>query len=670
MTRRALVSALLLALTMVANVFALAPSSAAHDEVPEGTVAYTTTIDGHEAIFVVDPAAVSDPRSMVDLGDRDASQPAWSFDGARIAFTAQMSPGGSTAIFVADADGSGVRQVTFPDTGMSDSDASWSPGGDEIVFARTLSTGLSRIFVVDVGTLDLRALDDPSLPTATEPDWSPEGSRIAFVAKESVDESVCESTPSACRWGLFVVNADGTGAPQRIGQAGWDYHDPDWSADGRKIAASFGLDADPSFSLIVAIAVRTGGGSYQSGSGSLSEPSWSPYGHGIVVRLGTGADSGIVLYDEALGQVTQLLVFPGSAPSWGASPSIPPIQPPPYETTPPTIELSMVTNEQGWLQDPQVQVVAEDTAGVDELWCTLDGQLIQVDWASLGSSKLGGSLWFYDVAEGQHDLRCTAADRWGNVASSSATVNVDFTPPVLGAISFSPQVRRVDQTTTVTIPFIERGSGMSAATVQLGSGTDGPTFPMSVSDSTLRGTIGPSVPAGIWGLSASAVDNNGNRSSRTYFADFLIVYDPSAGSANGTGWIVPGGSTSNMSDYLPGGVDGTTKANFSFKTLYKSATSTTPTGFFNLSYGSQFKLQSDHLDWLVVETSTAVFQGIATIKDLPGTWTFQAAVQDGDSTGGADRLELRVWPVGANPFRESPQFQSTGDASGQIQIQQ
>ena len=669
MTRRSLVSALLLALTMVANVFALAPSSAAHDEIPQGTVAYTTTIDGHEAIFVADPAATSDPRSMVDLGDRDASQPAWSFDGARIAFTAHMFPGGSTAIFVADADGSGVTQVTFPDTGMSDSDASWSPEGDEIVFARTLATGLSRILVVDVGTLDLRALHDPSLPTATEPDWSPEGSRIAFVAKESVDEPVCVSTPSACTWGLFVVNADGTGAPHRIGQAGWDYHDPDWSADGRKIATGFGLDSDPSFSLIAVIAVGTGAGSYQSGSGSLSEPSWSPYGHGIVVRLGTSADSGIVLYDEVLGQTTQLLVFPGSAPSWGAIPGIPPIQPPPYETTPPTIEFSMVTNEQGWLEDPQVQVVAEDPAGVDELWCTLDGQLIQVHWTSLGSSKLGGSLWFHDVSEGQHDLRCTAADKWGNVASRAAVVNVDFTPPVLGAISFSPQVRRVDQMTAVTIPFVERGSGLCTATVQLGSGTDGPTFPLSVSDSMLIGTIGPSVPAGIWGLSASAVDHNGNRRSRSYFDDRLIVYDPAAGWANGTGWIVPGGSTSDISDNLPGGVDGMTKASFSFKALYKSATSTTPTGFFNLSYGSRFKLQSDDFDWLVLDT-TAVFQGTATIKGVPGAWTFQAAVHDGDSTGGADRLELRVWPVGVNPFRESPQFQSTGDAGGQIQIQQ
>lgn len=176
----------------------------------------------------------------------------------------------------------------------------------------TRGTGLSRILVVTVQTLDLRAIDSTLLPSAAEPDWSPEGSRIAFVAKQFVDPSVCESTRSACPWGLFVAMADGTGAPERLGQSGWDYHDPDWSVDGRKIATGFGLDSDPSFSLIAVIAVSGRTGSYQSGSGSLSEPSWSPYGHGIVVRFGTGADSGIVLYDEVLGQTTQLLVFPGS----------------------------------------------------------------------------------------------------------------------------------------------------------------------------------------------------------------------------------------------------------------------------------------------------------------------------------------------------------------------
>jgi hypothetical protein len=669
MTRRPALGALLLALAVGASVLALAPPSSAHDEIPQGNVAYTTTVGGHTAISLLDPAVPSNTRSLIDLGDRDVSQPDWSFDGARIAFTAQESPGGPTAIFVADADGSQLTQATFPGTGESDSDASWSPTGDEIVFARTLATGLSQILVVNLGTLVLRALDYSSLPSASEPDWSPEGARIAFVAKQFVDPSVCDPTPSACRWGLFVSNADGTGTPQRLGQSGWDYHDPDWSPDARKIAVGFGLDSDPSFSVINVISVSPGTGSVQTGSGYLSQPSWSPYGNEIVVRFGRGVDSGIIMYDEALGQTTQLLVIPGSEPSWGAIPWIPPIQPPPYETTPPTLELSMITNDQGWLQDPQVQVVAEDPAGVDELWCTLDGHLMTIHWASLGPPKLGGSLWFYDVREGQYGLQCTTADRWGNRTSRSATVKVDFTPPVLGPISFSPQVRRVDEATNVTIPFFEGGSGLSSAAVQLGPGADGPSFPMSASDSTLTGTIGPSVPAGIWTLSASAVDNNGNSSSRNYFFDFLIIYDPSAGSASGTGWIVPGGPTSDFFDYLRGGVDGTTKASFSFKALYKSATSTTPTGFFNLSYGSQFKLQSDSLDWLVVTGSKAEFQGTATIKDVSGSWIFRATVRDGESIGAADRLELRVWPMGANPFRDSPQFQATGDAGGQIQIQ-
>lgn len=67
--------------------------------------------------------------------------------------------------------------------------------------------------------------------------------------------------------------------------------------------------------------------------------------------------------------------------------------------------------------------------------------------------------------------------------------------------------------------------------------------------------------------------------------------------------MCPGARPRTSNDYLPGGLDGITKASFGFKAQYKSATSTTPTGFFNLSYGTQFKLQSDGLDWFVVGAS-------------------------------------------------------------------
>ena len=71
----------------------------------------------------------------------------------------------------------------------------------------------------------------------------------------------------------------------------------------------------------------------------------------------------------------------------------------------------------------------------------------------------------------------------------------------------------------------------------------------------------------------------------------------------------------------------------------------------------------------MVSGPTAVLRGTATIKDMAGTFMFQATLTDGVSTGSSDRLELRVWPTGSDPFRDTAQFQATGDAGGQIQIQ-
>jgi len=517
-----------------------------------------------------------------------------------------------------------------------------------------------------VATLDLRTLDYPSLPSATEPDWSPEGSRIAFVARKFLDPSICDNDPATCTWNLFVASADGTGQPRALGQLGFNYHNPDWSSDGRSLAFQFSLRNDPTFALVEVLTPIPNANIFNTLDGTgVYEPSWSPYGREqLVARFGRTDPVALLLYDGI--HQTNFLTL-GAEPAWGAIPGVPPIPPIPFETSSPTIQFSTVTNDQGWLTDPHVEVAADDQTSVN-LICTLDGQFTPVEFASRGQ-EVRGSIALYGVSEGEHVLQCRAFDTWNNQSSESITVKVDFTPPVLGPISFSPHVKRVDQTTTVTVPFVENGSGLSSATVQLGPGADGPSFPMSASDSTLTGTIGASVPAGIWGLSASAADNNGNRSSRNYFFDFLVVYDTSAGSVNGTGWIVPGGSTSEIYDYLPGGLDGKTKASFSFKVQYRNATSTTPTGAFNVSYGNQFKFQSESFDWLVVRPSIAEFQGTATIKGLPGTFTFQAIVQDGASTGSMDRFELRLWPTGADPFRDRPQFQATGDAGGQIQIQ-
>ncbi|HEX9717361.1 MAG TPA: hypothetical protein VGA93_05395 [Actinomycetota bacterium] len=104
-----------------------------------GRIAYVSTGD-HRVIFTVD-ATGQDPQPFIDLGSgRDAVNPAWSWDGTKVAFAGQTSPGGPFAIFVANADGTGTtQQVTTPPA--SDTDPAWSPNGREIAFVSVMAPG-------------------------------------------------------------------------------------------------------------------------------------------------------------------------------------------------------------------------------------------------------------------------------------------------------------------------------------------------------------------------------------------------------------------------------------------------------------------------------------------------------------------------------------------------
>ena len=71
------------------------------------------------------------------LAVSSASEPTWSPDGAHIAFVRSIA-NFRNAIFVANADGTGIRQLSFPPDATSDSDISpsWSHDGTRIVFER------------------------------------------------------------------------------------------------------------------------------------------------------------------------------------------------------------------------------------------------------------------------------------------------------------------------------------------------------------------------------------------------------------------------------------------------------------------------------------------------------------------------------------------------------
>ena len=148
----------------------------------------------------------------------------------------------------------------------------------------------------------------------------------------------------------------------------------------------------------------------------------------------------------------------------------------------------------------------------------------------------------------------------------------------------------------------------------------------------------------------------------------FVSYDPSAGSITGTGYIVPGGSTSDPNDTLPG-LDGLQKASFGFTAKYKTTTSETPTGNLTFSYGSKFKLQSKSLSWLAVRNvRISYLGGLASIQGMDGEFPFVAVIVDGTTTASPDRFELRVYEPGTIISSPTPLFAASGEVGGQIQI--
>jgi TolB protein len=125
--------------------------------------------------------------------------PFWSPDGTLISFTRLFSNCphtgncGFTAVYVMDADGTNLLQVTqvgtTPDQlGYEDYSPIWSPSGKRFAFQRyDPHRDKHAIFIVGVDGADLRRIT-PWNRDAAEPDWSPDHHWIAFRTHEESDE--------------------------------------------------------------------------------------------------------------------------------------------------------------------------------------------------------------------------------------------------------------------------------------------------------------------------------------------------------------------------------------------------------------------------------------------------------------------------------------------------
>src|SRR6266480_7741545 len=151
----------------------------------ERTLAFTGERQGKDVLYLLDVASAN-TKKRIDLPVDAVWSPVWSPDDRQIAFSGAR--GGISDIYIVNADGSGMRQLTNDDYG--DLQPAWSPDGKRLAFAteRGQGTDLSilklekwRIAVMDLGSGTIEVLPNQA-GLNLNPAWSPDGRQVAFVS--------------------------------------------------------------------------------------------------------------------------------------------------------------------------------------------------------------------------------------------------------------------------------------------------------------------------------------------------------------------------------------------------------------------------------------------------------------------------------------------------------
>jgi WD40 repeat protein len=303
-------------LFITATLLAFPLAAAASDK-----IVFHSQRDGNREIYIMNADGTCQAR--LTFNDAEDMEPWLSSDGTKIVFQSNRRTGGIAEfdIFIMNIDGSDPVELTH---GGYNAQPSLSPDGTRITFTSERD-GANDIFVMDSDGSNAVNLTQAFGGSNTDPSFSPDGNRIVFRRDDDLGGN----------YDLYVLNADGTGTPQRLTFTTDVLEEqPAFSPDGSRIVYNTEQDATSE------IWVMDSNGStpavrLTSNSSLERHPSFSPDGSRIAFTSGRDGNNEIYVMNADGSNQTRLTNATGSdfGAVWGTA-DLP--CPPPTPTPTPT----------------------------------------------------------------------------------------------------------------------------------------------------------------------------------------------------------------------------------------------------------------------------------------------------------------------------------------------
>lgn len=207
----------------------------------------------------------------------------------------------------------------------------------------------------------------------------------------------------------------------------------------------------------------------------------------------------------------------------------------------------------------------------------------------------------------------------------------------MAALTASADPVQANGTITASAGFTDPGTlDTHTAIFAWGDGTSSAATVTETSGSgSASGTHVYSTP-GVYTLTSTVTDNDGASAQAVF--EFVVVFDPAAGFATGSGWIDSPAGAYALDVTLSG------RATFGFVSRYEKG-ATVPSGNTHFQFhAGRFSFRSTAYDWLVVAGPQAKYKGSGTI-DGAGDFGFLLSAVDGDVSGGGgtDKFRIKIW---------------------------